>query len=344
MISDKYKKGTQVYDAVYWLLKHYYEFKFYNIVGESELIQDIADAEHNDNYSICDVITFAEKEESCIRRTRVIVDYAQSEYCAALIQIMDRSLERLAGYGGHCIGYADIIRKRFMCKNRDSESNEKLYSGYYEKLRCALERYCEIFAEIIKRNRNCFFDINTNEDIVNETALLRRVYAIHSREGICYKDTVKLLKSYKDIKYSGIQQKIGDSSQEIEEFLCNEKSHKNEYEKALDRIEYINLPSNMKKWMYSSMIETTNAYICFVEEALRRMSWLGEKGRSYRRILEILFTDPEWYDENREAKMQETGLTSRKFYEQRRRAIEMMSKILWGVLAHRHCASVFYKR
>ena len=86
MISDKkYRKGTPVYDAVYWLLRHYYEIKFYNIVGKNQVLKDIQESEENSSYSIRDVIIFAEKEESCIRRSREVLDYVRSEYCADLI-------------------------------------------------------------------------------------------------------------------------------------------------------------------------------------------------------------------------------------------------------------------
>ena len=118
---------------------------------------------------------------------------------------------------------------------------------------------------------------------------------------------------------------------------------KNEYEKALDRIEYTNLPNSMKRWLYSSMVETTNAYISFVDEAMRRMGWLGNDGRDYCRILEILFIDPEWHSRGTEERLKETGLTTRQFYDRRRKAIEMFSKILWGPCGHRHCDSVFYR-
>ena len=80
------------------------------------------------------------------------------------------------------------------------------------------------------------------------------------------------------------------------------------------------------------MVETTNAYISFVDEAMRRMGWLGNDGRDYCRILEILFIDPEWHSRGTEERLKETGLTTRQFYDRRRKAIEMFSKILWVLL------------
>lgn len=344
MISDnKYKKGTKIYNAVYWLLKHYYEVKFYNIVGKNEVVRDIMNLEDGSSYSISDVIIFAEKEESCIRRSRDVLDYVQSEYCADLIQTMDRAYELLAERGGHYIICSELLRKRFMVKNVNRRQLEDCYSGYYEQLSHSIEKYSEIFASVIKRNRRCFNDIHTNEDIVREVEMMQRAVRIHSKNGICYKDTLKLLKSYSEIKFSGIQKRIGDSSRDIEDFLHNDICRKNEYGKALDRIEYTNLPNSMKRWLYSSMIETTNAYISFVDEAMWRMRWLGNKGKDYRRILEILFIDPEWCRRSSEDRLNETGLTARQFYDRRRKAIEMLSKILWGPFGHRHCDSVFYR-
>lgn len=343
MISDKkYKKGTAVYDSVYWLLKHYYELKFYNIVSKNEVVKDILDSEENGSYSISDVIIFAEKEESCIRRTREVLNYVQSEYCTELIQLMDRAYELLVERGGHYVIYSEILRKRFMSKNINCRQLEDSYSGYYEQLKHAIEKYSEIFAAVIKKNRRCFDDVHTNEDLVREVEMMQKAVRIHDRSGICYKDTVKLLKSYREIKFSGIQKRIGDSSKDIEDFLCNETGIRDEYGKALDRIEYTALPNSMKRWLYSSMVETTNAYISFVDEAMWRMRWLGRDGREYRRILEILFIDPEWRRRSSEEKLKETGLTTRQFYERRHKAIEMLSKILWGPFGHRHCDSVFY--
>ena len=344
MISDnKYKKGTAIYEAVYWLLKHYYEIKFYNIVGKNEVVRDILDSEESSSYSISDVIIFAEKEESCIRRSRDVLNYVRSEYCADLIQTMDRSYELLAERGGHYVIYSDLLRKRFMVKNINRSQLENLYSGYYEQLMHSIEKYSEIFAAVIKRNHRCFDDIHTNEDIIREVERMQKACKIHDKNGICYKDTVKLLKSYREIKFSGIQKRIGDSSKDIEDFLCNDAVIKNEYGKALDRIEYTDLPNSMKRWLYSSMVETTNAYISFVDEAMWRMRWLGREGRDYRRILEILFIDPQWCKRSSEDRLRETGLTTRQFYDRRRKAIVMLSKILWGPFGHRHCDSVFYR-
>lgn len=342
MSSDKYKKGTQLYESVYWLLKHYYEFKFYNIAGENEVVRDIMESEKISSYSISDVIVFTEKGDSCTRRMKSVMDYIQSDYCVSIVKIMDNAYKRLEARGGHCIMYSQIIKKRFMSKNKESEEIKIMHNSYYEYLKRAVEMYCEMFSNIIRRNRSCFSDIHTEEDIIKEVALLKKVYRMHSHGGVCYKDTEKLLKNYKEIKYLGVQERIGDSSESIEYFLCNNICKKNEYEKALDRIDYISLPDSMKKWMYSSMLETTNAYLCFVDEALRRMNWLGEKGKEYRALIDILFIDPQWYGRRNEEKLNETGFTLRKFYERRRKAIEMLSKILWGVLAHRHCESVFY--
>ena len=344
MISDeKYRKGTPVYDAVYWLLRHYYEIKFYNIVGKNQVLKDIQESEENSSYSIRDVIIFAEKEESCIRRSREVLDYVRSEYCADLIGVMDRAYELLAQRGGHHIIYSELLRKRFMTKNVDCCLLEDTYCSYYEQLKHSIEKYSELFASVIKRNHRQFYDVRTNEDIVREVEMMQKACKIHEKSGICYKDTLKLLKCYREIKYSGIQKRIGDSSKDIEDFLSKGSGRKNEYEKALDRIEYTNLPNSMKRWLYSSMVETTNAYISFVDEAMRRMGWLGNDGRDYCRILEILFIDPEWHSRGTEERLKETGLTTRQFYDRRRKAIEMFSKILWGPFGHRHCDSVFYR-
>ncbi len=344
MISDKeYKKGTQLYDAVYWLLHHYYEIKFYNIVGKSEVVEDILDSEERSSYSIRDVIAFADKEESSARRAREVMNYVQSKYCSDLVRVMDRTYELLAEKGGHCIIYSEILRKRFMIKDADWQMLDCMYKGYYEQLKHSVEKYCELFADVIKRNHRQFDGCNTNEDIVREVEMMQMASDIHGKDGICYKDTVRLLKSYKEIKFSGIQKRIGDASEDIEEFLCRSSGRKNEYEKALDRIDYTNLPNSMKKWLYSSMADTTNAYISFVDEAMRRMGWLGEEGRNNRRMLEILFTDPEWSRCGSEEKIKETGLTVRQFYFRRRKAIEMFSKLLWGPFGHRHCDSAFYR-
>lgn len=343
MNSDNYKKGTEIYDSVYWLLKHYREFKFYNIMGENEILNDITESEEEARYSISDVIIFAEKEESCTRRLKNLVRYTKSEYCSNLIKLLDRAYRLLVEQGGHNIIYSEILRKRFMLKNTDCSQIEHKGSGYYVQLRHAIEKYCGLFVSVIKRNRTNFSDICTDDDIVREVELMKKAYMIHSKDGICFKDTVKLLKCYREIKYSGIQRRIGDSSEDIENFLSGQSGFKRGYEMTLDRIEYTNLPNNMKKWMYSSMMETTNAYLAFVEEALRRMRWLGEKGCEYRRILDIMFIDPEWDRRSNEEKLKETGLTIRQLYERRRKAIEVLSKILWGILGHRHCNSVFYR-
>ena len=344
MISDKkYRKGTQIYDAVCWLLNHYYEIKFYNIVGKTKVIEDILDSEESSSYSLSDVIVFAEKEESCVRRMREVVNYVQSEYCADLIRVMDRAYEILVERGGYHLIYSEILRKRFMSKNVDRRLIDDMYNGYYEQLKHSVEKYSEVFAAVIKRNCRQFDEVRTNEDIVREVEMMQKAGRIHEKNGICYKDTLRLLKSYKEIKYSGIQKRIGDTSKDLEDFLSISSGIKNEYAKALDRIEYTNLPNSMKSWLYSSMIETTNAYLSFVEEAMRRMGWLGEEGRKNRRMLELLFTDPEWIGRGSKEKLKETGLTSRRFYDRRSSAIEMFSKILWGPLGHRHCDSVFYK-
>ena len=342
MISDRYKKGTEIYDSVYWLLKHYCEFKFYNIVGRNEVVNDIIEAEGEDSYSISDVIIFAEKEESCIRRTQSVVSYAKSEYCEDLVKIMDRAYTIFIEYGGHYILQAEILHKRFMLKSTDCRQPEEMTSGYYNQIKCAIEQYCEIFAAVIKRNRRSFLDICTDRDIVREVEAMQKAYRVHSKDGICFRDTASILKSYKDIKYSGIQERIGDSSKALEEFLCSGPLEKHGYDKTLDRIEYMNLSKPMNKWMYSSMMETTNAYLSLVDEALRRMSWLGEQGKRNRRILEILFTDPGWYRISNEEKLKELGLSSRQLYDRKYKAIEMLSKVMWGTLGHRHCNSIFY--
>ncbi len=344
MSSDKkYKKGTQVYDAVYWLLKHYYEIKFYNVVGKNEVVKDIIESEESSSYSISDVIIFAEKEESCIRRLNEVVEYTESEYCTDLIRIMDRAYKLLVEKGGHCIIYSEIIRKRFMAKNVDCCQLEGMYSGYYLQLVQSIENYCEMFARVIKRNRGTFWDVHTNEDIVREVNMMQMACRVHEKKGICYRDTLKLLKNYKEIKFLGIQKRIGDTSIAIGDSLHSDSDTKNGFNKALDKIEYVGMPSNMKRWMYSSMVDTTNAYISFMEDALRRMGWLGNNGRDNHRMLEILFTDPEWTNRPKEDRMEEMGLSERQYYAKRSNAIEMFSKILWGPFGHRHCDSVFYK-
>ncbi len=344
MSSDiKYKKNTQIYDAVHWLLKHYYEIKFYNVVGKNEIIKDIIESEEDGGYSISDVIIFAEKEESCIRRLNEVIEYTESEYCADLIRVMDRAYKVLVEKGGHYIIYSDIIRKRFMAKDVDCCQLEDMYSGYYLQLVHSIENYCEMFARVIKRNHGEFWSIHTNEDIVREVNMMQMAYRIHEKKGFCYKDTLKLLKNYKEIKFLGIQKRIDDTAKDIGESLYSVSGTKSGFDKALDRMEYTDMPSNMKRWMYSSMVDTTNAYISFMEDALRRMGWLGKAGRENHRMLEILFTDPEWYNRPSADKLEEMGLSIRQFYDKRNKAIEMFSKILWGPFGHRHCDSVFYK-
>lgn len=343
MISEKYKKGTEIYDSVYWLLKHYCEFKFYNIVGKNEVVNDIVEAAEEDSYSISDVIIFAEKEESCMRRTQNVVRYARSEYCEELVKVMDKAYVTFSERGGHCTLQAELLHKRFMVKSSEGRPLEKTCSSYYNQLNLAIELYCEIFAATIKKNRNSFLFICTDSDIVSEVDVMQQAYRVHSKDGMCFRDTAKILKKYKDIKYSGIQERIGDSSKALEEFLSSGPLEKKGYNKTLDRIEYTNMSKPMNKWMYSSMMETTNAYLSLVDEALRRMNWLGEKGKQCRRILEILFIDPRWYRISNEEKLKELGISKRQFYIRRREAIETLSKIMWGMLGHRHRKSAYYR-
>ena len=351
MNSEIFKRGKPAYEAGLWLLEHYHEIKFFTISREAadfnmQLMKSEAAA-----YSIRDVIGFCESEQSCIRRGENIWNHLDSRYADGIVSAMNKALNQMGHDSIEEENGRKVLKEVYFSKdsfklsvNSRIEKTGFSVHTFYSILYDAVAIYSRNLYCVMKRDRDVFINVCDEDSFIKEISKMQKVYTGHSLGGTFYKDTMKLLKNYNHLKYEGVQSRICESEARMADYLGGTKGKGSYYESALDRIDYANMPDDIKKWMYSSMAETTNAYLMFIDEAYRRMGWLGSKGKEYQEIINMSFLDPDKRAGSFRELVENSGMSQRVYYFRRQKAIEMMSKVLWGALGHRNCRSEYYEQ
>ena len=333
VIMKEHLKGTDYYEMTKWLLEHYIELKYYQLNGDMW-------KDSEGYFGLNNVAGYIMPDEK-MKEIPFDDSFAFSE---KLVEACEDALSDMEGIDAY---KARIISVYYMDWSLSHLSSaEKIdflgftNGGFYKTLYRATARYSKCLWENLAENRSLPFCINDMKGYMRIFAYMEESLQMHEPEGGCYKDTERLLKNYLKIKYSGVQDRLNESVVRLSDSFGIGRIYN--YYDAMDKITTLDVDDKIKSWLYSSMVENTGAYVQILEKAVEALKGLGEDGKEYYKYLRVMFMDPEFIHSNWDKKREALDLTHRVYYRRRIDAISMLSKLLWGVLAHRHAESVFH--
>ncbi len=189
--------------------------------------------------------------------------------------------------------------------------------GYYRLLYRGIEVYSSVLWRILEEERRLPFYMY---DLKGRRELILRMgegLDLHEAGNSCYVDTERILKNYAKIKYLQLRDELlvlGDS----------------------DPI--------FGRSIYKPDMERNDSYLMMISDAVDRLDRMGKPGQEWSRLIDVIFLDPDVKDEPWRTKMNMLGLSPRTYYLQRNRAINIMSKLLWGPVGEKHYRSPFFGR
>lgn len=333
---ENHLKGTDYYEMTSWLLDHYIEFRYYRL----ELADNTA---AGGEFGIDDISRYMETGS----RNRYMSCFSGDDLklTANLADAMDRACEK---YGKVSRKRAEMLRRNFMDFDyQDIPVYEKIEKmgytncGYYKAMYKAVSEYSPVLWEELRSDRGLPFFASSPRESLKLIGIMQTACGMHDYGGRCFKDTESLLKKYIDIKYVGVQDKLTESGMRISENYGLGGSIV-EFYNAMDQITSMNVDDKIKGWLYSSMAENTGAYVHLIDSAAQSMRKLGAGGEENYEYIRTMFMDPQYMGSPWNKRMEALNLSQRVYYLRRNKAIEMLSKVLWGPLSHRHTDSVFY--
>lgn len=328
-------RGTYYYEMTTWLLEMYQEFKYYRL-------SDTDNEEDNRVFNLDDVLMYIGGDSSKYMRCFLADNL---EFTDILLHDTDDAFEEFER--------KDPIRARIIdvyylnSDYRDMSVGDKIsllgYTncGFYKNLYRSVAGFSYELWKKLKLNDKLPFGEIDEKASFEIIRLMREANEMHEHGNICYMDTEKLLKNYLSIKYEGVRERLSETELRVcENYGLTGGIY--EFYEVLDKITYMNVDDRIKGWLFSSMAENTGAYVYLIDSAANVMKTLGKRGEDNYNYIKAVFMEPEFSDKKWELRKDALGLSQRVYYCRRNQAISMMSKILWGVLGHRHTESIFY--
>lgn len=283
-------------------------------------------------------LKYFELDESAFEVRRCDMGHGVSvDYCVEYMEDMERCMElakkkwssREQGIEGKTLRFMEDVFSTYDRRN-DERYRNVLHESFFSKesLSFSAKEYAQnnyiglsrvygiraaaedsYVHELIRRAEREGFDIEKAYRSIRER------YDRHLPGGTFYEDSLDVLKKYRKVKFGSVEERMKESSV----FTCDVSGN-----------------DILSRWMNSSMMEKTFVELLLTEEAVEKMKSLGNTGKRYAEMIHVMFMDERYEGMSVEERIEVLGMTERVFYADRKKAVTMFSKVLWGTSGYRH--------